>query len=96
MCRLCGRSFDRHCAERTIYDVAVWAADRARTAERRRVKKEPPPVRKVPRPGRILEEFASVQPDPLHPTGRCTCAGEGRCEWCRRVGNVLDEETGRG
>ena len=23
-------------------------------------------------------------PDPLHPTGRCTCAGEGRCEWCRK------------
>ncbi len=21
--------------------------------------------------------------DPLHPTGRCTCGGEGRCEWCR-------------
>lgn len=44
---------------------------------------------------RVLEEFANAQPDPLHPTGRCTCAGEGRCEWCRRVGNVLDED-GRG
>jgi hypothetical protein len=21
-------------------------------------------------------------PDPLHPTGRCTCAGEGTCAWC--------------
>jgi hypothetical protein len=21
----------------------------------------------------------------LHPTGRCTCAGEGRCEWCRTI-----------
>jgi hypothetical protein len=20
----------------------------------------------------------------LHPAGKCTCAGEGRCEWCRR------------
>ena len=20
--------------------------------------------------------------DPLHPTGRCTCGGEGSCEWC--------------
>ena len=20
--------------------------------------------------------------DPLHPTGRCTCGGEGDCEWC--------------
>lgn len=22
--------------------------------------------------------------DPLHPLGRCTCGGEGRCEWCQR------------
>lgn len=20
--------------------------------------------------------------DPLHPNGKCTCAGEGSCEWC--------------
>lgn len=24
------------------------------------------------------------QVDPLHPCGKCTCCGEGRCEWCRR------------
>ena len=23
-----------------------------------------------------------VKLDPLHPTGRCTCHGEGTCEWC--------------
>lgn len=23
--------------------------------------------------------------DPLHPNGRCTCCGEGHCEWCQRV-----------
>jgi endonuclease III len=23
--------------------------------------------------------------DPLHPFGRCTCAGEGKCEWCQRL-----------
>lgn len=23
--------------------------------------------------------------DLLHPTGRCSCAGEGRCDWCRRT-----------
>lgn len=22
--------------------------------------------------------------DPLHPNGRCTCCGEGKCEWCKR------------
>ncbi|RPJ39921.1 MAG: hypothetical protein EHM35_00965 [Planctomycetaceae bacterium] len=23
--------------------------------------------------------------DELHPTGRCTCGGEGNCQWCQRV-----------
>ena len=23
--------------------------------------------------------------DPLHPNGRCRCAGEGQCEWCQRT-----------
>lgn len=23
--------------------------------------------------------------DPLHPTGRCTCGGEGRCAWCAEI-----------
>jgi len=22
--------------------------------------------------------------DPLHPTGKCTCVGEGRCDWCKQ------------
>lgn len=30
--------------------------------------------------------------DPLHPNGRCTCAGEGRCDWCQRIGNQVEEE----
>lgn len=42
-----------------------------------------------------IAEFASPLSDPLHPTGRCVCAGEGQCDWCRRVGNTLDED-GRG
>ncbi len=29
--------------------------------------------------------------DVLHPNGRCTCAGEGRCTWCRTIGNRIDE-----
>jgi len=28
---------------------------------------------------------SSLPPDPLHPTGRCTCGGEGRCAWCQEV-----------
>lgn len=23
--------------------------------------------------------------DELHPLGRCTCGGEGRCDWCQRA-----------
>lgn len=29
------------------------------------------------------EHMSDLPTDPLHPGGRCTCAGEGRCEWCR-------------
>jgi hypothetical protein len=25
------------------------------------------------------------EPDPLHPNGRCECAGEGECPWCVRT-----------
>jgi hypothetical protein len=28
--------------------------------------------------------FIEPAPDPMHPAGRCTCAGEGRCSWCQR------------
>lgn len=31
-------------------------------------------------------------PDPLHPTGRCTCFGEGRCEWCLKTPSPTDAE----
>lgn len=24
----------------------------------------------------------AAQADPLHPSGRCTCGGEGSCDWC--------------
>lgn len=29
---------------------------------------------------------AAGEPDLMHPNGRCTCAGEGACEWCRKHG----------
>lgn len=28
----------------------------------------------------------------LHPNGRCTCAGEGKCEWCLRSENEIASE----
>jgi hypothetical protein len=36
---------------------------------------------------RVLTETeqTATDPDPLHPTGRCTCAGEGDCEWCKAI-----------
>lgn len=46
-----------------------------------------PPVQPVPPAGPMLSQLdvrPTVPPmDPLHPTGRCSCAGEGRCTWCR-------------
>ena len=30
-----------------------------------------------------LRALAEAQGHILHPFGRCTCAGEGTCEWCR-------------
>lgn len=45
--------------------------------------------------------FASSRPpadraarDVLHPDGRCTCAGEGKCDWCERIGNRIDDALG--
>lgn len=29
----------------------------------------------------------------LHPTGRCTCAGEARCEWCRAAERGEEREA---
>ncbi|WP_147446635.1 hypothetical protein [Corallococcus sp. CA047B] len=33
--------------------------------------------------GHELTPMGSQVTDAMHPTGRCTCAGEGACEWCR-------------
>lgn len=30
----------------------------------------------------LVAEPTAPEIDPLHPTGRCTCSGEGRCDWC--------------
>lgn len=29
-----------------------------------------------------LKPVAAQEGDPLHPSGRCTCGGEGSCDWC--------------
>lgn len=45
----------------------------------------PTPVRVRPvRPPRTPEqiEFDRLTDALLHPTGKCRCFGEGRCEWC--------------
>lgn len=33
----------------------------------------------------VVENLFLEPNDPLHPTGRCTCTGESRCEWCQRI-----------
>ena len=47
------------------------------------------PVEPAPRYDEVFEQGTAwldslAGGDPLHPTGRCTCHGEGRCEWCRK------------
>ena len=34
--------------------------------------------------------------DPLHPNGRCRCAGEGRCNWCLRMAEADGDGDGDG
>jgi len=50
----------------------------------------------------LLEALDSIGfhlTEPLHPTGKCRCAGEGECEWCERneerqaEQDKYDEET---
>lgn len=31
--------------------------------------------------------------DALHPNGKCSCAGEGRCEWCMRMNAAFEQEA---
>lgn len=33
----------------------------------------------------LADQAPESRQDELHPTGRCTCGGEGRCEWCHRA-----------
>lgn len=52
--------------------------------ERHEVASTPVPPSSLPGECPIAKALDSLElpTDPLHPTGRCTCAGEGRCEWC--------------
>jgi hypothetical protein len=47
-------------------------------AVRAHLERRPVPTRFLP-PVSAAEAESS---DPLHPTGRCRCGGEGRCDWC--------------
>jgi len=37
-------------------------------------------------------DHRSVPQDPLHPRGKCTCTGEGRCAWCLLDCNAQQDE----
>jgi len=52
-----------------------------RDAEIERLKSRLRAVSKKDRPKITPEERARIDAI-LHPNGRCTCAGEGRCDWC--------------
>lgn len=39
------------------------------------------------------EQAKGREPDPLHPRGRCTCSGEGRCYWCRTTCRMCGVEV---
>lgn len=47
-----------------------------------------PPIGLTPADGDMAERAEAL----LHPTGRCTCHGEGECEWCRGIQAQLDAE----
>lgn len=43
----------------------------------------------------LLRELRGEGGDGLHPTGRCWCAGEGRCLWCQRTTALVELEEAR-
>lgn len=105
MCDSCQRSYDRRVQrdDGTIFSVLIWAAARARRAERARLRVEAvdQAVRerekleaseRLSKLFNLAELFKGV--DPFHPEGRCTCMGEGRCAWCRTICQTCDG-TGR-
>lgn len=43
----------------------------------------------------LLAELRGEGADGLHPTGRCRCAGEGRCLWCQRTQALIERDEAR-
>ena len=41
-----------------------------------------------------VEDDDDGEIDLLHPNGRCTCFGEGKCEWCVRTAEKERQEEG--
>lgn len=74
---------------RSAYDTAPWDAGADIPAEPteqliiagsggRMWKSEPVPMG-------TFDALRAVAESALHPTGRCTCGGEGRCAWCQEI-----------
>lgn len=71
--------------------AAAGKRERKRAAAAQRAKASSPPaaeaVPTVPEPPLEGGSPPAAEVDPLHPTGRCSCCGEGTCDWCRTFGD---------
>jgi hypothetical protein len=81
-------SMQRGLEEDIVQDVATVVVALSKFVLGRKPGAEPSPKREHLRAAlRDLEKRYEAQREiteaALHPTGRCTCAGEGTCEWCR-------------
>lgn len=70
-------------AERTADQVEAAAAEAKRLVVRLERMEAVEKARVEASIGRA--SFARSMDDPLHPGGRCTCFGEGACDWCKRT-----------
>ena len=52
----------------------------------------PPTAADIKRGQEIAAKLGLLDSDPLHPCGRCTCAGEGDCPWCQSTELRLERD----
>ncbi len=50
----------------------------------------------VPEPTEPSPSLRAIQVGALHPNGRCTCCGEGRCEWCTSTAQREEVDSSEG